>query len=154
MPQGLVVDGGGERKGIPGIVLGIVVGMFVGIVVGIEGSPVVAGNGGGNAVGFGRVGAVGNVGMVVGNGGNVALGSVGIAGNGGIAAGFGRDGIVGSVGAGGGVAAGSGVSRRRRAAKLLLMPNSDNVIIRARLKKCLEVAIVCQVLKPRIEKES
>ncbi|XP_057981068.1 uncharacterized protein LOC131166481 [Malania oleifera] len=166
MTQGLVVDGGGERKGIPGIV-GIVVGIVgivVGMFVGIEGSPVVAGNGGnvtfgsvvgsvGSAVGIfgkggittvglGRVGAVGNVGSAVGNGGNVAFGSVGIAGNGGIAPGFRRDGIVGSVGAGGGAAAGSGVSSRRRAAKLVSMPNIDNVMIKVRMRHCLEVAIV------------
>ncbi|GFY90796.1 hypothetical protein Acr_07g0009930 [Actinidia rufa] len=102
--QGLVVDGGGERKGIVGMVVGIV--GIKGIVVGRLGSEV-AGNGGsvpfgiagmvgnvgiwvlgkgGSAVDFGRVGgAVGSVGSgVVGNGGNVAtLGNVGIAGSGG-----------------------------------------------------------------------
>ncbi|XP_057496718.1 uncharacterized protein LOC130781533 [Actinidia eriantha] len=97
--QGLVVDGGGERRGIVGIVIGMV-GME-GIVVGRFGSKV-AGSGG--SVTFGIVGMVGiwvlgnggNVGFgsvgkgVVGNGGNVvALGNVGIAGNGG------KDGITG-----------------------------------------------------------
>ncbi|XP_057492458.1 uncharacterized protein LOC130778067 [Actinidia eriantha] len=100
--QGLVVDGGGERRGIVGIVVGMV--GIEGIVVGRLGSEV-AGSGGivtigtvgmvgiwvlgnGGNVGFSRVGSVGK--RALGSGGNVAaLGNVGIAGNGG------RDGITG-----------------------------------------------------------
>ncbi|KAM7515774.1 hypothetical protein LguiA_005357 [Lonicera macranthoides] len=112
----LVVDGGGEKKGIVGIVVGMV--GSEGIVVGIVGSggSVAAGTlgivgnvglgrdgtwllGKGGNVGLGRVGAIGRVGnWVVGNGGSVAVGSVGMAGKGGSVA-LGRGGIVGSVGA-------------------------------------------------------
>ncbi|KAM7519728.1 hypothetical protein LguiB_018690 [Lonicera macranthoides] len=114
---GLVVDGGGEKKGIVGIVVGMFgsEGIVVGIVVGSGGSVAVGtlgivGNiglgrdgtwllGKGGNVGLGRVGAVGRVGnWVVGNGGSVAVGSVGMAGKGGSVA-LGRGGIVGSVGA-------------------------------------------------------
>ncbi|KAK3017688.1 hypothetical protein RJ639_004055 [Escallonia herrerae] len=119
---GLVVDGGGEKKGF----LGTVVGMagIDGIVVGMVGSEV-AGKGGSvtfgtdgivGKVGFGKdgiwvlgsggsedfgkvVGAVGSVGKGdVGIGGNAAFGSVGMAGSGGNVA-FGKGGIVGSAGA-------------------------------------------------------
>ena len=66
-------DGGGERKGIVGIVVGMV-GME-GIVVGMVGSGT-AGRGG--SVTLGTVGMVGNVGTwVLGNGGNVDFGRVG-----------------------------------------------------------------------------
>lgn len=75
--QGLVFEGGGEKKGnIVGKVIGIVVGMFgsggrlncgidgiVGIVLGIDGW-----------VGFG------NAAGIVGKGGNVGFGSVGVVG--------------------------------------------------------------------------
>jgi hypothetical protein len=66
-PQGLVVqfDGGGEKKGIVGIVVGMV--GIEGIVVGMVGNGVA-----------GRGGSVGNVGTwVLGNGGNVDFGRVG-----------------------------------------------------------------------------
>ncbi|KAK3004476.1 hypothetical protein RJ639_019583 [Escallonia herrerae] len=145
---GLVVDGGGEKKGF----LGRVVGMagIDGIVVGMVGSEV-AGKGGsvtfGTAgivgkVGFGKdgiwvlgsggnedfgkvVGAVGSVGKgVVGIGGNAALGSVGMAGSGGNVA-FGKGGIVGSAGAAGGE-----VCNSWRAARLTWMLESDNAIRR------------------------
>lgn len=126
-PQGLVVDGGGEMKGIVGIVVGMA--GIDGIVVGMVGREA-AGSGGsasvgtegkfgnfgfgkdeiwvlgkGGSVGFGRVGAVGRLGNgVVGNGGSVAVGSVG--------------------------AAGTEACKRLRAAKLTWMLESDNAIIR------------------------
>ena len=66
-------DGGGERKGIVGIVVGMV--RMEGIVVGMVGSGT-AGRGG--SVTLGTVGMVGNVGTwVLGNGGNVDIGRVG-----------------------------------------------------------------------------
>ncbi|KAK3004475.1 hypothetical protein RJ639_019582 [Escallonia herrerae] len=99
---GLVVDGGGVKKGIAGIVVGMVgiEGIFVGMMgseiavrggsatfgdVGIVGKDGIWELGKGGSVGFVRlVGAVGNVGKgVVGNGGNVALGTVGMDGRGG-----------------------------------------------------------------------
>ncbi|XP_011100177.1 uncharacterized protein LOC105178411 [Sesamum indicum] len=90
--NGKQFEGGGERNGKEGIVVGI---------VGIEGivGNEKAGNGGratfgiagmevgnGGNVGFGRDGMVGRVGMrgMLGNGGNVALGKFGIVGRGGI----------------------------------------------------------------------
>lgn len=90
-------DGGGEKKGIEGMVVGRV-GME-GIVVGMPGREV-AGNGGSVIFGIegmvGRVGSpVGN-GLAVGNGGNVAVGRVGIVGNGGSVT-LGKAGIVGTA---------------------------------------------------------
>lgn len=114
--QGLVDDGGGEKRGIVGIVVGmvgsegIVVGKGGSVTLGILGIVGKVGFGtdgicelgkGGSAVGFGRGGgAVGSVGRgVLGRGGNVTLGSVGTAGNGGnVALGRGGIGIVGSGG--------------------------------------------------------
>ncbi|KAA8546726.1 hypothetical protein F0562_003137 [Nyssa sinensis] len=83
--QGLVVDGGGERKGI----------------VGMLGNGV-AGHGG--TVTFGSVGMAGIAGIAgkVEPVGNVAVGRVGIAGNEGNVT-LGRGGIVGSVVGGKGV---------------------------------------------------
>ena len=155
--QGLLVqfDGGGEKKGIVGIVVGMV--GIDGIVVGMVGNGM-AGRGGRvtlgtvGKVGFGKegiwvlgnggcvvVGSVGRVGNgMLGSGGNVAWGSVGTEGNGGNVA-VGRDGIVGSVNAGGGAA---GVSNSWRAAKLILTLDRDNVTIKANMKTCLELAIV------------
>ncbi|KAA8546725.1 hypothetical protein F0562_003138 [Nyssa sinensis] len=156
--QGLVVEGGGEKKGIVGIVVGMV--GIEGIVVGMVGSEV-AGSGGsvtcgtegmvgsvgfgrdgiwvlgkGGNVGFGKVGAVGSVGKgVLGNGGNVAVGRVGIAGSGGNVA-LGRGGIVGNVGTGG------EVCNRLRAARLTWMLESDNATNKDRNKQWLKVAIV------------
>ena len=99
-PQCLKVqlDGGGEKKGIEGIEVGI-----EGIVDGIFGNEVTAGMGGtatlgtvGNVgnVGFGKDGRfVGNVGKgVLDNGGNAAAGKFGMEGNVGI------EGIVGIAG--------------------------------------------------------
>ena len=66
-------EGGGERKGIVGIVVGMV--GIEGIVVGMVGTGL-AGRGG--SVTLGIVGMVGNVGTwVLGNGGNVDFGRVG-----------------------------------------------------------------------------
>ena len=88
----------------------------------------VLGNGGN--VDFGRVGWVGSDGnggsVVVGSGGNVAWGSVGTEGNGGN---VGRDGA-------------AGVCNSWRAAKLILMLDKDNVTIKAKMKTCLQLAIV------------
>ncbi|KAA8530757.1 hypothetical protein F0562_005475 [Nyssa sinensis] len=120
--QGLVVDGGGERKGIVGNVVGMV---------------------GSEAAGRGELGklamlvaeylamvALGSIGMA-GNGGNVGLGNVGMAGNGGNVA-FGRGGIVGSVGTEGGE-----VCKSWRAAKLIWMPESVKATTKARMEQCL-----------------
>ncbi|KAK2985702.1 hypothetical protein RJ640_011930 [Escallonia rubra] len=89
--HGLVVDGGGEKNGILGRVVGMlgIEGMMVGM-VGMVGSVGFGRDGiwvlgkGGN-VGFIKVaGIVGSVGKeVAGNGGSTAVGSVGMAGNGG-----------------------------------------------------------------------
>ena len=88
----------------------------------------VLGNGGN--VDFGRVGWVGSDGnggsVVVGSGGNVAWGSVGTEGNGGN---VGRDGA-------------AGVCNSWRAAKLILMLDKDSVTIKAKMKTCLQLAIV------------
>lgn len=66
-------DGGGDRKGIVGIVVGMV--GIEGIVVGMVGNGL-AGRGG--SVTWGTLGKVGNVGAwVLGNGGNVVVGDVG-----------------------------------------------------------------------------
>ena len=66
-------DGGGERKGIVGIVVGMV--GIEGIVVGMVGNGLL---GKGGSVTLGTVGIVGNVGTwVLGNGGNVDIGRVG-----------------------------------------------------------------------------
>ena len=150
-------DGGGEKKGIDGIVVGmvgidgiVVVGM-VGKGVAGRGGRVTLGNvgkvgfgkegiwvlgNGGNVV-LGRVGWVGKVGNgVLGSGGNVAWGSVGTEGNGGN---VGREGILGSVNAGGGAV---GVCNSWRAAKLILMLDKDSVTIKANMKTCLQLAIV------------
>ena len=153
--QGLLVqfDGGGEKKGIVGIVVGMV--GIDGIVVGMVGNGV-AGKGGrvvgkdgfgkegiwvlgnGGDVDFGRVGWVGSDGNggsvvvgrvgngVLGSGGNVAWGSVGTEGSGGN---VGRDGA-------------AGVCNSWRAAKLILMLDKDSVTINAKMKTCLQLAIV------------
>ncbi|KAK9990343.1 hypothetical protein SO802_025328 [Lithocarpus litseifolius] len=75
--QGLLVqfDGGGERKGIVGIVVGMV--GIDGIVVGIVGNGVAGRGGSVGKVGFGKEGI-----WVLGNGGNVVFGRVGNVGNG------------------------------------------------------------------------
>ena len=83
--QGLVIqfDGGGEKKGIVGIVVGMV--GIEGIVVGMVGNGVAAGRGG--SVTLGTVGVVVEVGFgkggiwVLGNGGKVDFGRVGNGGN-------------------------------------------------------------------------
>ncbi|XP_059639642.1 uncharacterized protein LOC132282018 [Cornus florida] len=118
--QGLVVDGGGERNGIVGIVVGM---------VGIEGivGSEVAGNGGKG---------------LFGNGGSVALGMVGIAGNGGNVT-LGIEGIVGSVGAG----SGAEVCKRWRAAELIRRLESDNTMVKHRTTHGLEATIVQQEQK-------
>ncbi|KAK3013226.1 hypothetical protein RJ639_009044 [Escallonia herrerae] len=149
--HGLVVDGGGEKNGI----LGRVVGMLgiEGTVVGMVGNGV-AGNGGsvtlgilgmvgsvgfgrdgiwvlgkGGNVGFGKlVGIVGRVGKeVAGNGASTAVGRVGVAGNGGSVA-LGRVGMVGSVGIGREPA----TCNSWRAATLVSTLESDNTTIKAR----------------------
>ena len=124
--QGLVVDGGGERKGIVGMVVGIV--GIEGIVVGRLGSEV-AGNGG--SATFGIAGMVGNVGIwVLGKSGSAVdfgrvcgtVGSVGrgVVGNGGNVAALGNVGIVGS--------GGSVTCKRWRAATDGLLPKRDNAM--------------------------
>ena len=139
--QGLLVqfDGGGEKKGIVGIVVGIV--GIDGIVVGMvgKGGRVVGkvgfgkegiwvlGNGGN--VDFGRVGWVGSDG----NGGSVVVGSVGRVGNGVLGSGGNVAwGSVGTEGNGGNVGrdGAAGVCNSWRAAKLILMLDKDNVTIR------------------------
>ncbi|XP_057496720.1 uncharacterized protein LOC130781535 [Actinidia eriantha] len=134
-------DGGGEKNGIVGMVVGMV--GIEGNVVGNVGSEVAGSGGrvtlgtagmvgsvgigkdegiwvlgkGGNVVGFGKVGAVGSVGKaVVGNGGSVAWGMVGIAGNGGNA-------TVGTV------------CSRWRAAQVVWTLDSDSVKNRKRAKQ-------------------
>ena len=94
--QGLPVqfDGGGEKKGIVGIVVGIVVGMvgIDGIVVGMVGNGV-AGKGGRvvGKDGFGKEGI-----WVLGNGGNVVFGSDGNGGS--VVVGRVGNGVLGSGG--------------------------------------------------------
>ena len=69
----LQFDGGGEKKGLVGIVVGML--GIEGLVVGMVGNGV-AGRGG--SVTLGTVGMVGSVGTwVLGNGGNVDFGRVG-----------------------------------------------------------------------------
>lgn len=116
------MDGGGEKKGMDGKVVGILMFGIEGNVVGMVGSD--AGKGGN--VTFGIVGKVGIVGSVVGNG-------TGTAGNGGSVT-FGRPGMVGSVGA--------EVCSKLRAAKLTCMLESDNATTKNRAKQCLIAAIV------------
>ncbi|KAI8030348.1 hypothetical protein LOK49_LG01G02222 [Camellia lanceoleosa] len=144
LPSTLLFDGGGEKNGI----LGIVVGMdgIEGIVVGMVGSEVagsggrvnlgtvdgiwVVGSGGnvdgilvvgsGGNVGIGKLGIVGIVGKaVLGNGGNGAWGTVGIAGSGGSVT-LGIDGIVGTV------------CSRLRAARHMWMLDNDSITARDR----------------------
>ncbi|CAK9169171.1 unnamed protein product [Ilex paraguariensis] len=117
--QGLVVGGGGERKGIEGNVVGMVgiEGMVGREVAGSGGSDTfgMVGSGGiwvagiGGNVGFGRIGTVGSVG-IAGSGGNVDLG---------------RDGNVGSVGA--------EVCKRLRAPKLIWI--LDKIRIKERMEE-------------------
>ena len=88
------LDGGGEKKGIEGIEVGILDGIE-GIVNGMFGNEVAAGMGG--TATLGTVGNVGNAGFgkdgrFVGNGGNAAAGKFGMEGNVGI------EGIVGIAG--------------------------------------------------------
>ena len=132
-------DGGGEKKGIDGIVVGMV--GIDGIVVGMVGNGV-AGKGGRvvGKDGFGKEGiwVLGNGGnvvfgsdgnggsVVVGSGGNVAWGSVGTEGNGGN---VGRDGA-------------AGVCNSWRVAKLILKLDKNSVTINAKMKTCLQLAIV------------
>ena len=147
--QGLLVqfDGGGEKKGIVGIVVGMV--GIDGIVVGMVGNGV-AGKGGRvvGKDGFGKEGiwVLGNGGNVVfgsdGNGGSVVVGRVGngVLGSGGNVA----WGSVGTEGSGGNVGrdGAAGVCNSWRAAKLILMLDKDSVTIKANMKTCLQLAIV------------
>lgn len=94
------MEGGGERKGMEGMVVGIVK-------VGIEGNEFIGGSGGRVLVRDGSV--VGSEGK----GGTVVWGSVGSEGKGGNAAGLGKEGIVGKFGA--------VFCKRWRAARLMLM---------------------------------
>ncbi|KAF8411792.1 hypothetical protein HHK36_004351 [Tetracentron sinense] len=143
--MGLVVEGGGEKKGIEVGMEGIVVGM-----VGIG----IADNGGNATFGIvgmvGMVGSGGNEGLgkvgnwVLGNGGSVGIGIVGMVGREGNEVvgiggnvGLGRAGIVGSVSAGGGAE----VSKRRRAARLTSMLDKDSTMIKDKMKQCLEAAM-------------
>lgn len=132
LSQGLVVDGGGVKKGMDGNV----VGMLIFGIEGMVGND--AGRGGSTSFGIvvgivGSVGIVGRVGRgVVGSGGNATFGSVGIAGNGGIET-LGNDGIVGSVGA--------EFCSKWRAPKLTSMTESDRAATKDRMKQCLAVAI-------------
>lgn len=131
--HGLVVEGGGERKGIEGI-------------VGIEGMVgIVIEENGGNVI-LGRVGMVGSVGMVGmvgigGSGGKVVLGRVGATGrggNGGGNVGLGNDGMVGMAGKGDG---GAGlICSRSRAARHPLLLRNDR-IVSTPMKKVLEAMI-------------
>ncbi|XP_057461353.1 uncharacterized protein LOC130751704 [Actinidia eriantha] len=119
------LDGGGERKGIAGIV------------VGIEG---IAGNvGRGGRVTLGTAGMVGNVGIgrddgiwVLGSGGNVGFGRVGILGNGGGSVAVGS---VGMAGKGGSVGIGGVVWNRWRAARLVWVLEKDSTTTRERITK-------------------
>ncbi|KAL6953800.1 hypothetical protein U1Q18_048012 [Sarracenia purpurea var. burkii] len=124
--QGLVVDGGGERKGMAGIVVGMV--GNEGIVVGRLGSE--AADSGGNVT-FGMVvGMVGKVGIwVLGKGGN-AVGIGRVVGNGGTVI----LGMVGNVGNGGSVTLGMGgiVCRRWRVAMVIWMPERASAVSRER----------------------
>ena len=144
---GNYLDGGGEKKGIEGIVVGI-----AGIVNGIVGSEV-AGRGGrgieGNVGIFGKEDGI----WVLGSGSNVGFGSawgrVGIAGSDGSVA-WGRvviAGIVGWLAWGWGCRAGRGgsvalgtvgiggiVCRRWRAARLIWMPENNISTTRERTR--------------------
>ncbi|EEF39720.1 conserved hypothetical protein [Ricinus communis] len=116
--------GGGERKGIEGIVVGI---------VGIEG---MLGNGG--KVTFGRVGMVGKLGSE----GSVGLGREGwVVGN----VGCGRDGILGSGGNVGfgklGTEGNGGICKRFRAASPTSMPENAKAIKKTK-RKFLKVAML------------
>lgn len=131
-----MVDGGGVKNGIEGMVVGILKVGKDGIVVGMVGSDV--GNGGNVTLGI-VVGTVGIVGReVVGIGGNAAFGRVGIAGSGGNAT-LGRAGTVGNVGIVGTV--GCEDCSKWRAAKLTSMLENDNARTIARRKLWLKVAI-------------
>ncbi|KAI4299143.1 hypothetical protein L6164_032631 [Bauhinia variegata] len=127
----LVVEGGGEKKGIEGIVVGI---------VGMEGmfGSEVAGNGGKvtfGAVGklgmFGRGGRVGlsKDGLVV---GSVGCGRDGMVGNGGTLPNVGIGGKGGNLGKLG--AAGLVACRRLRAAMPMLMPEKEITMVKAKMK--------------------
>ena len=140
--QGLLVqfDGGGAKKGIVGIVVGMV--GIDGIVVGMVGNGV-AGKGGRvvGKDGFGKGGT-----WVLGNGGNVDFGSDGnggsvVVGNGGGNVAWGSGGTEGSGGNVGRDGA-AGVCNSWRAAKLILMLDKDSVTIKAKMKTCLQLAIV------------
>ncbi|KAH7566839.1 hypothetical protein JRO89_XS08G0243700 [Xanthoceras sorbifolium] len=127
-------DGGGEKKGIVGIVVGMfgnggsvtfgAVGKLGSVGFGKDGN---VGFGNGGSVALGKVvGREGN--GVEGNGGNVSFGRVGNEGNGGIV-GFGRE------NAGGGAA---GVSRRWRAARLISKLEKHNATRNDNRKQCLK----------------
>lgn len=137
--QGLLVDGGGEKKGMVGIPVGRGGSVTLGI-VGSVGSTVGFGKDGicvlgkGGNVGFGRAAAAAAVGNV-GKGGSVTFGSVGIAGNGGIVT-LGRGGTDGIVGNG-------EVCSKWRAARLTwIVLESDNAMIKDNIKECARAAIV------------
>ena len=122
--MGNYLDGGGEKKGIEGIVVGI-----AGIVNGIVGNEV-AGRGGrgmeGNVGIFGKEDGI----WVLGSSGNVGFG------NGGGSVTWGRVGMVGSGGsvALGRVGIGGIVCRSWRAARLVWMPENDISTTRERTR--------------------
>ena len=139
-----MVDGGGVKNRMEGIVVGMLKAGKEGIVVGMVGSDAGRGN---VTLGIvvGIVGRDGNVGReVVGIGGNAAFGTVGrfgmvgIAGSGGNAT-LGRFGMVGNVGWEDCI--------KWRAAKLTSMHETDNARTKARRRLWLKAAIYDLVSK-------
>lgn len=126
----LVYDGGGEKKGNAGKVIGIL--GNEGIVVGIVGR--LAGNGGNVTFGI-VVGIFGSVGF-----GSVGFGRVGIwgLGRGGGKMGLGSGGSVGSTG----TAGGAGVSRRWRAAWPMSMLEMESDTSKRIRREFIETAMV------------